>query len=212
MKQVNFIIRTLFLGLLLTTVAHADDTKMLVGNWCFYEQTAAGSTVSEKVDITFNDDLTYIWQESESIQKGTWKVDNKNLVMSDIGSHAIKSLSDSEMELDRYSIMKFKKAKCNVNAFSGQDIIGFHNAASRGKEDALMAYIDRGINLDVLDSNSNDTALIKAAKFCQVSVAKILLDKGANKALKNDRDENALVYANKSSFHEGCPELIKMLN
>ncbi len=98
------------------------------------------------------------------------------------------------------------------STFSTQDIIGFHNAASRGKVDELTVYIDRGIDINIVEWNQNDTALIKAAKFCQVPIATILLDKGADKAIKNDSDKNALDYALESSFHKGCPELAELLN
>jgi hypothetical protein len=201
----------ILLSFFLTSV-HADMTKQLVGNWCFYEQTAIGNTVSEKVDIAFNKDLTYVWKEGIFEQKGTWKIDETKLVMGNIGTHEIVSVNDSEMELKRMSIMKFKKSECDAKSFSDQDITRFHNAASTGEDEVLSDYIARGIDINIADWNRGDTALIKASKFCKISIAKILINNGADKGIKNERGKKALDFAKSSSFHSGCSELVNLLN
>lgn len=95
--------------------------------------------------------------------------------------------------------------------FSDQDIVKFQNAASRGKIEVVKEYINKGIDVNVQDFSKEDTALIKAAKFCQVDIAKLLLSSGANKAIKDFDGKIASDHAKKSSFHEGCKAIEELL-
>ncbi|MES9863529.1 MAG: hypothetical protein ABW157_06300 [Candidatus Thiodiazotropha sp. LLP2] len=110
MKMIK-LISALILNIILVSVTHADNSKLLIGSWCFYEQTAAGNTVSEKVDITFNDNYTYIWKEGVFEQSGTWEVNKEKLIMSNVGTHQILTINGGEMELKRMSVMKYRKSK-----------------------------------------------------------------------------------------------------
>ncbi len=94
-----------------------------------------------------------------------------------------------------------------VEKFSDQDIVKFQNAASRGKIAIIEEYLKKGIDVNVLGSSNDDTALMKAAKFCKLDIAKLLLSKGADKTLKDFKGKTAMDYAKSSSFHEGCKSI-----
>lgn len=115
------------------------------------------------------------------------------------------------MELKRMSTMRFKKEKCSGASFSDQDIIQFHNAASTGDMSTLKASLAKGIGINIVDWNRGDTALIKAAKFCQVAVAQFLIASGADKMIRNEDEKTAADYAKESPFHKGCDDLSKRL-
>ncbi len=210
MKLFNLSMVILF-SFILPAVAYSSDSELITGSWCFYEQTADGNTVSEKVDITFNDDNTYVWKEGFFEQKGTWKIENNKLIMTNVGTHKIISINATDMELKRYSVMRFRKNRCDTNSFAAQDITQFHNAASTGEADILQDFIKRGIDINITDLSRGDTALIKAAKFCRIAMAKILLENGADKNIKNQKGKTPLDLAKNSSFHEGCDELVRIL-
>lgn len=98
--------------------------------------------------------------------------------------------------------------------FTDEDNIRFQNAAcakSQGGVKVLQAYLDRGYHVDTVDLFSEDTALIKAAKFCQRDAVELLLQHGANKQHRTDGGLTAYDYAVKSNFHKGCPELVTLL-
>lgn len=195
----------------LTTVASAAPQHDLVGNWCFYEQEGSGQKLPEKVDIAFDADGSYVWKEGQFQQTGRWVLENGRLEMSDVGSHHVLSIGHETMELKRGSTMRFRKEKCASTSFGDQDIIRFHNAASTGNMTDLQASLDSGIGINIVDHSRGDTALIKAAKFCRINAAHALLAKGADSVVKNLDGKTALDYANKSSFHKGCDELVKRL-
>jgi len=192
-------------------VAVLADSQQSSGSWCFYEQSAVGNTVSEKVDINFKKDHTYIWKEGPFEQKGSWEVKNRKLIMSDVGSHKIISIEGKEMVLERGSTMKFKRGNCESGSFSDMDVTMFHNAASTGDIAILKDYIERGIDVNATDLVRGDTALIKASLFCKVEIAGLLLKGGADKKIKNDSEKTAMDFAGSSKFHKGCNELVKLL-
>ena len=194
-----------------TSAASAAVPDDLVGNWCFYEQEGAGQKLPEKVDIAFNADRSYVWQEGGFQQKGTWTLQGDKLDMTNVGSHKVAAMSKDAMELKRGSTMRFKKEKCSSTSFGDQDITRLHNAASTGDMAGLQASLNTGIGINIVDISRSDTALIKAAKFCQVPAAQLLLAKGADRSHKNDDGKTALDYAKVSSFHKGCDELVKRL-
>lgn len=212
MKLIKIILTISLFFFGITTLLFADQTSQLVGSWCFYEQAGSGQTFPEKVDITFHKNGSYDWEEGPVFkQKGTWNISHDKLIMSNVGTHKILSLNENDMKLERGSIMKFRKGECDKKSFSDQDITAFHNAASTGNIKVIKDYINKGIDVNIADWNRGDTALIKAAKFCKVKVAEFLINKGANKNLKNENDKSALDYSKSSSFHEGCDEIVKLL-
>ncbi|SHH70157.1 Ankyrin repeat-containing protein [Massilia sp. CF038] len=194
-----------------TTSALAAPQDALIGAWCFYEQSDGGNTVKEKVDITFMPDRSYVWREGEFEQTGGWTLSDQVLEMSKVGKHTVVHLGASEMELKRGSTMRFKKGQCSKASFGDQDITQFHNAASTGDLGMLQTYLSKKIGTDVTDLSRGDTALIKAAKFCQVAAAQLLLKHGAALNIRNEEGKTALDYARSSSFHKGCDALVKVL-
>ncbi len=197
----------IFVGL--NTPAYSDQANQLAGSWCFYEQTGMGKTEPEKVDITFHKNGSYEWKEGTFQQNGSWSISQNQLRMSDVGAHKILSLNENEMTLERGSTMKFKKGNCDAKSWSDQDIIKFQNAASTGEIDELKDFLNRGMDVNITHWVRGDTALIKAAKFCEVEAAKFLVENGADKSIKNENGDNALNWAKSSSFHDGCEELVK---
>ena len=75
--------------------------------------------------------------------------------------------------------------------------------------------IDGSLDLEAQGAGSfllrGDTALVKAAKFCRVNVARRLLAVGAQPSVANDEGQLALDYARRSNFHSGCDELVPLL-
>lgn len=191
--------------------AGAAERAQLVGEWCFYEQEAAGNKAAEKVDVALLQDGSYVWREGGFEQKGRWTLEQDKLQLTDVGTHTIVQVGASGMELRRGSTMRFKRERCGADVFCDQDILRFHNAASTGDMQALGASLASGIGIDIVDVRSGDTALIKAAKFCRVPAARELLARGANKAIKGDEEKTAGDYAASSRFHKGCDELVKAL-
>lgn len=181
------------------------------GEWCFYEQSLGKEIIQEKVEISLNSDGTYLWQEGGFKQSGTWGIKDGNLDMENVGSHEIKSIEKGRMILVRYSQMYFSQGKCSDDYFAGPDITIFHNGASMGNVSVLNKYIDKGIDVNIVDWDKKDTALIKAAKFCQVDAAKFLLSKNADVTIKNEEGKIAKDYAKSSRYHKGCDVLAKLL-
>ena len=200
-------------GLVLVPAAQLQATEAadLAGQWCFYEQSMMGETVPEKVDIALNADGSYSWQQGPFVQNGNWEVTDGQLKMTDVGSHDIIEVGGGEMVLERYSTMKFRSGECDDSSFSDMDVTAFHNAASTGDVDVIRDYLGRGIDPDSADFMRGDTALIKAAKFCRIDAAQVLLDEGASADVRNDSDKAAVDFAKSSSFHDGCDELVSML-
>ena len=188
----------------------APTRASLAGPWCFYQQTGMGSVVPEQVNINLHADGRYDWREGPFEQKGQWTLDQDVLFMSDVGKHTIVKVEGDEMLLRRASLMHFRKGSC-APGFSDQDLIRFQNAASTGDEAVLADYLARGIDINIVDFRSDDSALIKAAKFCQPAIVRTLLAKGARRDLKSAEDKTALDYARESRFHKGCPELSTLL-
>ncbi len=211
MNLIQTALAAVLLNLIIAAAAHADLAAQITGSWCFYEQSALGNTVEEKVDIDFQNDATYVWKEGFFEQTGSWRIADNRLEMSDVGSHQVLELNANQITLKRGSVMKLRKGNCDAKAFSDQDITRFHNAASTGEDGVIRDYLERGIDIDVVDWNRGDTALIKAAKFCQVPIAKQLLDQGADKEIKNEKGKRAIDYAGKSSFHNGCEAMVSLL-
>ncbi|WP_071873557.1 ankyrin repeat domain-containing protein [Atopomonas hussainii] len=199
------------LTLCVTFNVHAVESTSLYGDWCFYQQSTAGNTVKEKVDINLGSDSTYVWKEGPFEQKGTWSLSDNKLKMTKIGTHSIISLKDNTLTLERMSVQKYKKGKCSDSAFGPMDITSFHNAASTGEIDVLVNFLEKGIDINITDENRKESALIKSAKFCEVEAATLLINAGANKDIKNENGQKALDFAKSSQFHKGCDVLVKML-
>lgn len=186
----------------------AGPTDDLVGSWCFFEQEYDGQKTAEKVDITLKRDGSYLWQEGPFEQAGTWSLDGAKLNMTNVGTHTVLSVTANELQLRRMSLMKFSKGKCDKDSFGPADITLFHNAAATGDLKVIRQYIERGIDINVVDFDKGDTALIKSAKFCKVDIAEALLGHGANKAIMNEDGKTAADYAKTSRFHKGCSALV----
>ncbi|MDM5181038.1 ankyrin repeat domain-containing protein [Massilia sp. DJPM01] len=194
----------------LAGAAQAGVRADLAGDWCFYQQSSGATVIPEQVNISLHPDGRYDWREGAFHQDGSWSADDKTLTMSDVGQHGIVSIAGEEMTLRRSSLMHFRKGAC-APGFGDQDLIRFQNAASTGDMAVLADYLARGMEVDMVDFRSGDSALVKAAKFCQVGAAKALLAKGASRTLKGDDDKTALEHARASRFHKGCPELVALL-
>lgn len=197
--------------LMASTLSQADHKYPVAGDWCFYEQEGYGQKISEKVDISFSEDGKYKWIEGTFQQTGEWSISDGKLDMTHVGSHSIISIGNEEMELKRMSTMRFKKGKCDARSFSSQDITAFHNAAATGDKATIDAYLSKNMDINIVDWNKGDTALIKATKFCQIEIAKHLVQRGANKTIKNEEGKAAHEYAQSSQFHKGCDDLVTLL-
>jgi hypothetical protein len=92
--------------------ANAYQASDLYGTWCFYEQEYEGNTFPEKVTIVLNKDGTYKWLGVFWKQDGTWSVSENKLIMTDVGTHKLKSVTSEKVEMLRLTIMKMKKGAC----------------------------------------------------------------------------------------------------
>ncbi|WP_444894177.1 hypothetical protein ACJJIE_07710 [Microbulbifer sp. TRSA001] len=90
-------------------MANAFEAAELNGTWSFYEQDAAGNVVSKKVTITLNKDGSYHWVDNFWRQNGTWSVEENRLMMSNVGSHKLISITADEVEMKRGSTMGMRK-------------------------------------------------------------------------------------------------------
>ena len=97
----------------ISTSVSAFESKDLNGTWCFYEQEGAGNTVEEKVTITLNEDGTYKWSDVFWKQDGTWSVEDNKLIMSDVGSHKLVTVTADKVEMTRGSTMRMRKGSCS---------------------------------------------------------------------------------------------------
>jgi ankyrin repeat protein len=79
------------------------------------------------------------------------------------------------------------------------------SAIANGDVAFVKAFITYGANVNEI---SNDmTPLMVAARYNQVEIIKLLLDKGANKEFKNSKGFNALRYAELSNAKEATAAL-----
>ena len=93
--------------------ATSYEASQFIGEWCFYEQELEGNVVEEKVTIIFMEDGKYLWSDIFWRQEGDWSVEGGILRMTDVGSHEILAINDKQIEVERLSIMKFKKGACS---------------------------------------------------------------------------------------------------
>ncbi|AWF80338.1 hypothetical protein BTJ40_05680 [Microbulbifer sp. A4B17] len=93
-------------------VTNAYEANELKGTWCFYEQEAAGNVAAENVTITLQKDGSYKWVDSFWKQDGTWSVEDNKLIMSNVGSHKLLSVTPSNVEMVRGSTMRMRKGPC----------------------------------------------------------------------------------------------------
>ncbi|WP_413664736.1 hypothetical protein ACJJIQ_01795 [Microbulbifer sp. ANSA003] len=93
-------------------VTNAYEANELNGAWCFYEQEAAGNVAAENVTITFKKDGSYKWVDSFWKQDGTWSVEDDKLIMSNVGTHKLLSVTPSKVEMVRGSTMRMRKGPC----------------------------------------------------------------------------------------------------
>lgn len=201
--------------LLLAVAAQAapPPAAALHGDWCLIELEALGNRVPEKVEIHLGADGAYRWAEGSFEQRGRWTFADDRLELSQVGAHRLLDLSGDTLRLMRLSTtMTLSRGRCPADRFSTQDLLAFHNAASTGDLATVDAYLARGLSPDTKDHSRGDTALVKAAKFCRVDVARRLLAVGAQPSIANDEGQQALDYARRSNFHQGCDALIPLLS
>lgn len=184
----------------------------IAGSWCFVEQSGFGQSVEEKIEIHFSQDGHYTWTEGTFRTRETWTRSAQGLAMARLGTLEILASSKHQLLLrGSGSTLRLVRGSCPKTGFSSQDRLEFHNAAISGDLLKVQSFLDRGLPADTRDLTHSDTALIKAAKGCHVDVARALLKRGASAQPVNADGRNALNYALKSNFHQGCPELVKLL-
>jgi hypothetical protein len=93
---------------------HRYEKERFVGTWCFYEQTAFQHTEPEKVTIKLNNDGSYHWNDAAGVsQTGKWSLqENDILNLTNVGNHTILKVTAELLELQRYSVMKWRKGGC----------------------------------------------------------------------------------------------------
>lgn len=69
----------------------------------------------------------------------------------------------------------------------------FHLAISKGDLESVKIFISYGADVNKIVNNM--TPLMVAARFNQVEIIKILLEKGADRSIENDRGLKALHFA-----------------
>lgn len=208
------LVLVLGLGLLAAAAAGAAPATAadVPGHWCFFEQEGFGQVVPEKVEIQLTADGRYRWTEGSFEQRGRWQWIDGQLAMSQIGRHEVLSAAGEDLRLRRMgSTMKLSRGPCPADRWSTQDRIAFHNAAARGDLQTVEQFLARGLAIDTPDPSRGDTALVKAAKFCRVEVARHLLARGAGTQIANDEGRQALDYARRSPHHGGCDALVELL-
>ena len=70
--------------------------------------------------------------------------------------------------------------------------VALHAAAAQGNLVAVQQHIKSGSNLNEKEPTIGSTPLITAAFFCHTEIVKALLDKGADKTLRNNAGRSAL--------------------
>lgn len=82
-----------------------------------------------------------------------------------------------------------------------------HCAAGRSKTDCMLALIDKGgAFIDARDKN-NDTPLHHAVKINSLQNVLLLLERGADKNLKNNQEQTPIFLATKK-HNEDCAEIL----
>ena len=69
------------------------------------------------------------------------------------------------------------------------------DAAGRGDEAALLAWLDRGGQINAIDGANSDTALMNAAYFGHERVVEVLLQRGAEINKQSSHGDTALMIA-----------------
>ena len=82
--------------------------------------------------------------------------------------------------------------------------VAFPSICKRGNVELVSRLLDLGIDINEKDEGSR--GIISAVKENRVDVVRLLLDRGADPTLTDDRDRNAYDYAN------GKPEILALLN
>ena len=85
----------------------------------------------------------------------------------------------------------------NVNYTNGIGAIPLHTAAWKGDVAMATLLLDRGANIDAMDSHSGETPLHSAARGNQPAMVALLLGRGANRFIKTRADSeqcNGRIY------------------
>ena len=75
-----------------------------------------------------------------------------------------------------------------------------HYACQKGYDTILKMLIDKGASLNVVD-NVGSTALIYSSEYSHLECVKLLCEAGADATIKNNRQRNALNYAQTEDIH-----------
>lgn len=80
------------------------------------------------------------------------------------------------------------------------------NAICKGDVEAVKKFIEYGA--DVNERSNGKTPLMLAARYNNVEIIRLLLEKGASKSIKDEKGNTALKYAEASNAREAA-ELLK---
>lgn len=80
------------------------------------------------------------------------------------------------------------------------------NAICKGDVEAVKKFIEYGA--DVNERSNGKTPLMLAARYNNVEIIRLLLEKGASKSIKDEKGNTALKYAEASNAKEAA-ELLK---
>ncbi|HEV2601995.1 MAG TPA: ankyrin repeat domain-containing protein [Candidatus Babeliales bacterium] len=106
-----------------------------------------------------------------------------------------------------------ERAKKNMRYILGKPRYTFYifDAIDRGRIDSVKYWLDQGVDIETRQPIGRDTPLIKAARSGNAAIVKLLLDRGADVAVVNERGEGPLTVACQFSFSSAEPELLVKL-
>ncbi|WP_345060889.1 ankyrin repeat domain-containing protein [Acidovorax lacteus] len=176
------------------------------------EVRTAGHATPDKVNVRFERDGRYEWAEGAFRLQGRWKLSSDMLELTQMRPMQVQLVSDQELHLHTLgSTLRLQRGPCPAAGFSSQERLAFHNAAFSGDLQALADLVRRGFPVDTPDDLYGDTGLIKAAKNCQLAVARTLLEHKADPRPANQEGRTALDYATRSNAPAACEPVARLL-
>lgn len=185
--------------------------KTLAGTWCLdaLAMNEDGERMPDGTMWTFGEDGSFAFLGGIT-QKGRYRFEEGRLLIDDVGSHEVVSLSEEEMVLYRISYHFFLRDHCSEETQAAQRITRFVNAAGRGNLEMVKRLLEKGIDIDARDLASvfESTALASAARFGRAEVVAYLLDQGADPTIENALERAPLELAERAG-HEAVVALLR---
>jgi hypothetical protein len=203
---------------LIATACGSDEPKPppvdhLLGAWCMQSEVASasgprvlgGSKWNVRSDGTYS--YAYKWHRWDE----SWSRKGNALDLGKLGVHQIVKLDAGALELSQGDVHKYFGRDCGPEYAKAELVHELVEAAANGQPDEVAAALDRGANIDGIDTLGvlEQTALIAAVRARDVPIVKLLLERGARHDVETSEGITAMNVAEIAGYLDIVELLLK---